>query len=214
VGQQYYDTLFGHEWELTKSPAGAWQWQPRSKEPPLTWCPTRTTRTRHAPIMSTADIAMITDPAYLEISKRFHENPDQLRRRLRAGVVQALHRDMGPASRYLGPQVPGEELLWQDPVPRGRPRARSATTEIAELKATLLDSGLTIAAGLHGVGVGLDLPRQRQARRRQRRPHPPRAAEGLGRQPAGQARPVARELETDPGDFNARRRRRGSRSPT
>ena len=155
--------------------------------------PTRTTRRkRRAPTMLTTDIALRIDPAYEKISRRFFENPDAFADAFARAWFKLTHRDMGPRARYLGPEVPAEELIWQDPVPAvDHPLVDAA--DIAALKAKILASGLTVAAaGLDRLGLGLDLPRLGQARRRQRRAHPPRAAEGLGGQPAGAARAGAR----------------------
>ena len=110
--------LFGYEWELTKSPAGAWQWTPkdgaaaghRARMPTI---PSK----RHAPMMLTTDLALKVDPIYAPISKRFHENPEQFADAFARAWFKLTHRDMGPRARYLGPEVPAEELLWQDPVP-------------------------------------------------------------------------------------------------
>ena len=139
---KYLDTIFAHEWELVHSPAGAQQWQPKEvmegyMVPPLTEGGPET-----KPTMSTADMAMITDPAYLEISKRFHENPDQLADAFARAWFKLLHRDMGPAIRYVGPQAPDELLVWQDNVP-AQEGPMIGDAEISELKSTILDSGLS-----------------------------------------------------------------------
>ena len=139
---KYLDTLFGHEWELVESPAGAKQWQPKEVKEGFMVPPVAPGAPETKPTMSTADMAMITDPAYLEISKRFHENPDQLATAFANAWFKLLHRDMGPAIRYSGPQVPSEEFLWQDNVP-AHEGAMIGDAEIAELKSTILDSGLT-----------------------------------------------------------------------
>ncbi|HSL57200.1 MAG TPA: peroxidase family protein, partial [Acidimicrobiales bacterium] len=137
----YLDTIFAHEWELVESPAGAKQWQPREVKDGY-WVPDAHVEGKvNPPTMSTADMAMITDPAYLEISKRFHENPDQLADAFARAWFKLLHRDMGPAIRYVGPQVPDEQLLWQDNVP-AHEGPMIGDAEIAELKSTILDSGL------------------------------------------------------------------------
>ena len=134
--------------------------------------------------MLTTDLALRVDPAYEKISRRFLANPDQFADAFARAWFKLTHRDMGPRARYLGPEVPAEELIWQDPIP-AVDHTLVDDEDIAALKKKVLASGLTVsAAGLDRLGVGLHLPRLRQARRRQRRPHPPRAAEGLGRQPA------------------------------
>ncbi len=139
----YLETIFTHEWELVQSPAGANQWQPKSVRDGFMVPPVQPGAPETKPTMSTADMAMITDPAYLEISKRFHENPDQLADAFAKAWFKLLHRDMGPASRYVGPQVPGEEYLWQDNVP-AHEGAVIGDAEITELKSAILDSGLTV----------------------------------------------------------------------
>jgi catalase-peroxidase len=138
----YLETIFSHEWELVESPAGAKQWQPREVKDGF-WVPDAHVEGKvNPPTMSTADMAMITDPTYLEISKRFRENPDQLADAFARAWFKLLHRDMGPAIRYVGPHAPEERLLWQDNVPvHEGPMIGDA--EIAELKSTILDSGLT-----------------------------------------------------------------------
>ena len=166
-------------------------------------------------MMLTTDLALRLDPIYEPISKRFHENPDQLADAFAKAWYKLLHRDMGPVSRYLGPWVP-EPQLWQDPVP-AVDHDLIGEADIAALKAQDPRSGLSVsAAGLHRVGVGGELPRHRQARRGQRRPDPPRAAEGLGGQRAGRAGQGAADPRGDPAGLQrlAVRRRRRSRSPT
>jgi catalase-peroxidase len=139
----YLDTIFAHEWELVESPAGAKQWQPREVKDGY-WVPDAHVEGKvNPPTMSTADMAMITDPAYLEISKRFHENPDQLADAFAKAWFKLLHRDMGPASRYVGPQVPDERFVWQDNNP-AHTGPVIGDADIAELKAAVLDSGLSI----------------------------------------------------------------------
>ncbi len=147
---------------------------------------TRTTRRRSCvPTMLTTDLSLRFDPAYEKISRRFMENPDQFADAFARAWFKLTHRDMGPRARYLGPEVPAEELIWQDPIPRGQSSAGRRAGHRGAGKSKVLASGLTVgAAGLDRLGVGLHLPWLRQARRRQRRPHSPGAAEGLGRQPA------------------------------
>jgi catalase-peroxidase len=137
----YLDTIFAHEWELVESPAGAKQWQPREVQDGY-WVPDAHVEGRVTPpTMSTADMAMVTDPAYLEISKRFHEHPDQLADAFAKAWFKLLHRDMGPATRYVGPQLPDETFLWQDNVPDQQGPV-IGDAEIAELASTILESGL------------------------------------------------------------------------
>ena len=139
----YFETLFGYEWELTKSPAGAHQWKPvgdaGAGTVPDAHDPTR----RHAPMMSTADMAMRMDPAYEAISRRFLANPQQLADAFARAWFKLTHRDMGPRVRYLGPLVPAEVLIWQDPVP-AVDHALVDDQDIAALKAQVLASGLSI----------------------------------------------------------------------
>ncbi|MDX1503468.1 MAG: catalase/peroxidase HPI [Thermoanaerobaculia bacterium] len=140
----YFDNLFGYEWELTKSPAGAWQWRPTDVEA-LTSVPDAHDLDRKvAPMMATTDIALKTDPEYLRISKRFHENPDELADAFARAWFKLTHRDMGPISRYLGPEVPDEELIWQDPVPKVD-HELVGPEEIAALEEEILASGLSVA---------------------------------------------------------------------
>ena len=140
----YLDNLFGYEWELVKSDAGAWQWAPRdgagSDTVPDAHDPSR----RHAPMMTTADMAMRMDPVYEAIARRFHENPDELAEAFARAWFKLTHRDMGPRSRYLGPEVPSEELIWQDPVPTATHDPLDEQ-DIASLKATILASGLSVS---------------------------------------------------------------------
>ena len=140
----YFDVLFGYEWELVKSPAGAWQWTPKDLA-----------EKDHAPevdgsgkqvpiIMTTADMAMRMDPIYEPISRRFHENPDEFADAFARAWYKLTHRDMGPRSRYLGPLVPAEDLLWQDPVP-AVDHELIDEQDIAALKGQILASGLSIS---------------------------------------------------------------------
>jgi catalase-peroxidase len=140
----YLDTIFIHEWELVMSPAGAQQWQPREVKEGFMVPDAHIEGKMNPPTMSTADMAMIADPVYLEISKRFHENPDQLADAFARAWFKLLHRDMGPSIRYIGPQVPSEDLLWQDNVP-AQEGATISDADVASLKSTILDSGLTTA---------------------------------------------------------------------
>ncbi len=136
----YFDTLFGNEWELTKSPAGAHQWRPVGVEPnvPDAADPDK----KHLPMMTTADMAMRMDPAYEKISRRFHENPAEFADAFARAWFKLTHRDMGPKSRYLGKYVPSEELIWQDPVPAG---TRLDAGDEAALKEKILGSGLSVS---------------------------------------------------------------------
>ena len=138
----YFDTLFGFEWELTKSPAGAHQWKPKNGAGAGTVPDAHDPSKRHAPFMATTDLSLRMDPAYEKISRRFHKNPQEFADTYARAWYKLTHRDMGPVSRYLGPLVPKEELIWQDPVPAVN-HALVGEQDIAALKAKLLASGLT-----------------------------------------------------------------------
>ena len=139
----YFDVLFGHEWELTKSPAGANQWIPANDEAAGTVPDAHNPEKSWAPMMTTADLALRTDPAYEKISRRFHENPDQFAEAFAKAWYKLTHRDMGPKARYHGPLVPANEELWQDPLPvsDGAP----SQTDIAAAKAAISGSGLSVS---------------------------------------------------------------------
>ena len=140
----YFDALFGYEWELTKSPAGAHQWAPRDGAGLDAVPDAQDSKKRHAPIMTTADMALRMDPVYEPISRRFHEHPEAFAEAFAKAWFKLTHRDMGPRSRYLGPEVPTEDLIWQDPIPAITHELVDAS-DIAELKASILASGLTVS---------------------------------------------------------------------
>ena len=140
----YFETLFGYEWELTKSPAGAQQWRPKNGAGADTVPDARDPNKRHAPMMTTADMAMRTDPAYEKIARHFKENPEEFADAFARAWFKLTHRDMGPKARYLGPLVPAEDLIWQDPIPAVGHDLIDAS-DIAALKARILDSGLSIS---------------------------------------------------------------------
>jgi catalase-peroxidase len=140
----YFDTLFGHEWVLTRSPAGAQQWTPKDPAAKTLVPDAHDPSRRHAPMMATTDIALITDPAYAVISKRFHENPDQFADAFARAWFKLTHRDMGPIARYRGPLVPAEALIWQDPVPALDHPVIDAQ-DIAHLKSKIIASGLSVS---------------------------------------------------------------------
>ncbi|MFZ6768053.1 catalase/peroxidase HPI [Undibacterium sp. Di26W] len=140
----YFETLFGYEWELNKSPAGAHQWTPKDPAARTTVPDAHDPALRHAPMMTTADMALRTDPAYEKISRRFLQNPQELADAFARAWFKLTHRDMGPITRYLGPLVPKEELIWQDPVPAVN-HALVNDNDIASLKAKLLASGLSVS---------------------------------------------------------------------
>ena len=137
----YFENLFAHEWELTKSPAGAQQWTPKNGAAAGTVPDAHDPSKKHAPVMFTTDLALKMDPIYAKISKRFHEHPQELADAFAKAWYKLTHRDMGPRSRYLGPLVPAEPLLWQDPIPAVNHKLIDAQ-DIAALKAKILASGL------------------------------------------------------------------------
>ncbi len=135
----YFNMLLNHEWELKKSPAGAWQWEPiniKEEDKPVD---VEDPSIRLNPIMTDADMAMIKDPAYRKISERFYKDPDYFSAVFARAWFKLTHRDMGPKSRYVGPEVPAEDLIWQDPVPAGR-----ADYDVAALKTKIQASGLSV----------------------------------------------------------------------
>jgi len=140
----YFDTLFGYEWELVKSPAGAHQWVPAGGAAADAVPDAHDANKRHAPMMSTADLALIKDPIYREISERFHKNPDEFADAFARAWFKLTHRDMGPKARYLGSEVPAEDLLWQDPIP-AVDHELIDDQDIAALKEQILASGLTVS---------------------------------------------------------------------
>ncbi|MCE2595646.1 catalase/peroxidase HPI [Motilimonas cestriensis] len=140
----YFDTLFGYEWEKVKSPAGAVQWAPKDGAGADTVPDAHDPKRRHAPMMATSDIALREDPIYLEISKRFHQHPEQLADAFARAWYKLTHRDMGPKSRALGPLVPDETMLWQDPIPE-QTYALVNDQDIVQLRNKILESELTIS---------------------------------------------------------------------
>jgi len=140
----YFDVLFGYDWDLVKSPAGAWQWVPVNPDEkdlaPAAHDPAKRVTT----IMTTADLALRMDPAYRAIAKRFHENPEEFADAFARAWFKLTHRDMGPRSRYLGPEVPAEELIWQDPVPAATHELVDEQ-DIAALKEKVIASGLSVS---------------------------------------------------------------------
>ncbi|CAN5353445.1 catalase/peroxidase HPI [soil metagenome] len=140
----YFENLFGFEWELTKSPAGAHQWKPKNNGGAGTVPDAHDSSKRHAPFMLTTDISLRVDPAYEKISRRFFENPDQFADAFARAWYKLTHRDMGPIARYLGPEVNKEELIWQDPVPAVTHKLID-DSDIASLKSKILASGLSVS---------------------------------------------------------------------
>jgi catalase-peroxidase len=140
----YFENLFGFEWELAKSPAGAHQWKPKNGGGAGTVPDAHNPTKSHAPTMLTTDIALREDPAYAKVSRHFFENPDQFADAFARAWFKLTHRDMGPRARYLGPEVPAEVLIWQDPIPAVTYELIDAQ-DVASLKATILASGLTVS---------------------------------------------------------------------
>jgi catalase-peroxidase len=140
----YLDMLFGNEWELTKSPAGAWQWTPKEATDGNQAPAAADASSKQPIIMTTADMSMRMDPVYEPIARHFHENPDEFADAFARAWFKLTHRDMGPRSRYLGPEVPAEELIWQDPVP-AVDHPLIDDQDIADLKGRILDAGLSVS---------------------------------------------------------------------
>jgi catalase-peroxidase len=140
----YFDMLFGYDWELSSSPAGAIQWTPKNPEAKGTVPDAHDPARSHAPMMSTADMALRMDPVYEPISRRFHQNPAEFADAFARAWFKLCHRDMGPVVRYLGPEVPKEELIWQDPVP-AHVGAAIGDADVSALKASILASGVSVS---------------------------------------------------------------------
>jgi catalase-peroxidase len=140
----YFENLYKYEWELVKSPAGAHQWKPKAGAGAGTVPDAHDPSITHAPTMLTTDLALILDPAYAPISKRFYENPDQLADAFARAWFKLTHRDMGPRARYVGPEVPAEVLIWQDPIPAVNYKLIDAS-DVEALKAKVLASGLSVS---------------------------------------------------------------------
>lgn len=140
----FFENLFGFEWELTKSPAGAHQWKPKGDAGAGTIPDAHDPAKKHAPFMLTTDLSLKMDPIYEPISRRFYENPDQFADAFARAWYKLTHRDMGPIARYLGPEVPSEELIWQDPIPAVTHELIN-DSDIADLKSKILASGLSVS---------------------------------------------------------------------
>ena len=203
----FFSNLFGYEWELTKSPAGANQWTPKNGAGKGTVPDAHDPSKHHAPAMLTTDLALRFDPAYEKISRRFYEHPEEFADAFAKAWFKLTHRDMGPVSRYLGPLVPKQPQLWQDPVPpvthkligdEGHRRPEEQDPRVGTVHLT---------ARLDCLGVGGHVPRHRQARRRQRGAHPPRAAEGLGRQQSRRVGEGAEDARAGSGRISRKRSR-------
>ena len=140
----YLDNLFEYEWELVEGPGGAWQWEPVDEKAQDTVPDAHDPSEKHAPMMMTTDLALKEDPAYREIAQRFRENPDEFQEAFAKAWYKLTHRDMGPPERFLGPEVPDEVMLWQDPLPEAD-YEQIGDAEIAELKDILLTSELSVS---------------------------------------------------------------------
>ncbi|HLD52892.1 MAG TPA: catalase/peroxidase HPI [Sediminibacterium sp.] len=140
----YFENLFGFEWELTKSPAGAHQWKPKNNGGEGTVPDAHNPNKKHAPFMLTSDLALRVDPAYEKVSRKFYENPDLFADAFARAWFKLTHRDMGPKALYLGPEVPSEELIWQDPIPAATYKTIDAA-DIEALKAQILATGLSVS---------------------------------------------------------------------
>ncbi len=176
----YFDMLFGYEWELIKSPAGAWQWQAKDVREEHLIPDAHIPGLKHAPMMTTADLSLRFDPIYEPISRHFHQHPEAFADAFARAWFKLTHRDMGPKTLYLGPEVPAEDLIWQDPIP---PLDHPLVDDGRHRRPQGAGAGLRPhggRAGGHRLGLGLQLPRLRQARRRQRRPHPSGPPERTG----------------------------------
>ena len=195
---EYLENLFKYEWELTKSPAGAQQWKPKNGAAAGTVPDAHDPARKHAPTMLTSDLALRFDASYEKISRDYLANPEKFAEAFAKAWYKLTHRDMGPIARYLGPLVPKEQLIWQDPVP-AVDHELIGEAEIAGSEGEDSCFGaLDLAAGLDGMGFGFDLPWQRQARRGQRSAHSPCTAEVLGGEPADRACEGARYAGGDP----------------
>jgi catalase-peroxidase len=195
--------LFGYEWELSKSPAGAWQWHPKNCKPEHLIPDAHEPGKSHRPMMTTADLSLRFDPGLREDQPPLHQDPAAFADAFARAWFKLTHRDMGPKARYLGKLVPQETLIWQDPVPA----VDHALIDAADdRRAEGAGAGLGPehrATRAHGLGLGQQLPRQRQARRCQRCAHPPGADEGLGSQQPGRTGPGAAQLDGIQARFNA-----------
>ena len=140
----YFDNLFGHEWELTKSPAGAYQWKPKKNGKAIAMTPDAHIKgKKNMPMMQTTDLSMRMDPGFNRISRHFHANPQEFADAFARAWFKLTHRDMGPKVNYLGPEVPREELIWQDPIPRSKYKLKNS--EIGLLKNKIASSGLSVS---------------------------------------------------------------------
>lgn len=139
----FFENLFKYDWQLTKSPAGAWQWEPKDEKGDGTVPDAHDPSKKNPPMMLTTDLALKVDPIYAKISKRFYENPDEFADAFARAWFKLIHRDMGPKVRYLGPEIPEEDLLWQDPIPEVDHELID-DKDISDLKSKVLDTGLSV----------------------------------------------------------------------
>ena len=176
----FFWNLFGYEWELTKSPAGAQQWIPKHGAGAGLIPDAHDKSKHHAPTMLTTDLSLRFDPAYEKISRHFMDNPDQFADAFARAWFKLTHRDMGPRARYLGPEVPAEELIWQDPIPKvNHPLVDEK--DIAALKAKILSTGLTVSQLVSTAWASASTFRGSDKRGGcQRRAHSSCPAKGLG----------------------------------
>ena len=181
----YLKMLFKYEWELVKSPAGAHQWLAKDVAEENMVVDAHDPSKKHRPMMTTADLALKFDPIYETIARRFLENPEEFADAFARAWFKLTHRDMGPRSRYLGPDVPEEVMIWQDPVPEVD-HELIGEQDIADLKEQNPRlRPVRFATGLNRLGIGVHIPRDRQAGRSERGTHSPRTAKGLGSQSTG-----------------------------
>ncbi len=196
----YFENLFKYEWELTKSPAGAWQFT--AKDAPATVPDPFDPSKRRVPTMLVTDLSLRVDPAYEKVSRRFYENPDQFADAFARAWFKLTHRDMGPIIRYLGPLVPKETLIWQDPIPAvDHPLINEQ--DIAALKAKILASGLSVSSWFRPPG-----------RRRRRSAAPTSAAEPTARAFASRRRRIGRSISPSNSRRCCRSSKRSRRSST
>ncbi len=201
----YFETLLGNDWELTKSPAGAHQWRPANGAMADAVPDAHNPAKRHAPMMTTADMALKVDPEYARISEHFLGHPDEFADAYARAWFKLTHRDMGPKARYLGADVPAEDLIWQDPIPaNGNPDLTEA--DVADLKARILASGHSVGELVNAAWASAASFRGlRPAGRCQRRAHPTCSAKGLGGEPAGDAGARAGHARRREGDVRQAR---------
>ena len=194
----FLENLHGYDWELIKSPAGKSQYVPKNAAQVGTVPDAHDPSKKHAPMMLTTDLSLKVDPAYEQISRRFLENPADLEDAFARAWFKLIHRDMGPRSRYLGPLVPKEQLLWQDPVPDVDHQLID-DQDIAGSQGQGARLGIVrLATGLDQLGLGGDVPRHRQTGRSKRGTHPPRTAKALESQQSCRIREGAGDTGADP----------------